>query len=84
MPAPTGAVPLAAYPAETVDLACSKCNRRGRYAKARLIAQYGAEIGLPDLRMRLAADCPRAQRPIGNDLCGVRYTTLLSKAPGTS
>lgn len=73
----TGAVLLADYPAEAIELACSKCDRRGRYAKARLIAQHGAEIGLPDLRMRLAADYPRARRPIGSDLCGVRYANLI-------
>ena len=73
----SGAVTLAQYPADHIELACAKCDRRGRYAKARLIAEHGGAIGLPDLRMRLAADCPRARRPIGNDLCGVRYTNLV-------
>jgi hypothetical protein len=75
---PTGAVPLIDYPAETVALACSKCERRGRYRKASLVAIHGAEIGLPDLRMRLAGDCPRARHAVGSDLCGVRYTNLIA------
>jgi hypothetical protein len=76
---PSGAVSLANFPADHIELACSQCNRRGRYAKARLLVEHGSTIGLPDLRMRLAADCPRAQRPIGNDLCGVRYANLVAE-----
>lgn len=73
----SGAVSLADYPGDSVELACDKCGRRGRYHKVRLVAEHGPQTGLPDLRMRLAGDCPRALRPIGNDLCGVRYANLV-------
>ena len=45
------AVALATYPADHVELACSKCDRRGRYRKTSLVAIHGPEIGLTDLRL---------------------------------
>jgi hypothetical protein len=72
----TGATPLANYPGDVVELACSKCERRGHYRKVSLVAIHGATIGLPDLRVRIAADCPRMRDPIGNDPCGVHFPAL--------
>jgi hypothetical protein len=72
----SGTTPLANYPGDVVELACSKCDRNGRYRKASLVAIHGAEIGLPDLRARIAADCPKMRNPLGNDLCGVHYPEL--------
>ena len=48
-----------------LDVACSKCDRRGRLSIAKLIAEHGADMRLPDLREILAGDCPRpAQHPL--------------------
>lgn len=69
-----GSLPLADYPADLVRLACARCDRRGQYRKARLIADHGAEIALPDLRHRLAA-CPR-HGALG-DACGVHFPDLV-------
>jgi len=44
---------------------------------ARLIEQYGAGKGLPDLRTILAGDCPRAGSVSINDRCGVHYPQLI-------
>ena len=33
-----------------LDVACSKCERRGRLSVAKLIAERGADMRLPDLR----------------------------------
>ena len=41
-----------------LDVACRKCNRRGRYKVANMIAKYGADANLPELRFILATDCP--------------------------
>jgi hypothetical protein len=49
---------LTDYPDPMVHIACPKCGRSGRLSKARLIAEHGAAIPLPDLRHVLAA-CPR-------------------------
>lgn len=73
---PAGAVPLSDYPRDVVELAGSKCERRGRYPKDSLAVIHGPGIGLPDLRTRVAANCPRMRNPFGNDLCGVYYPEL--------
>jgi hypothetical protein len=35
---------LADYPTDTVQLACERCDRRGRYRKERLISEHGADM----------------------------------------
>jgi hypothetical protein len=52
---------LADYPRATVHIVYQKCGREGLLSKARLIAEYGAGIPLPDLRRVLAA-CPRSDQ----------------------
>jgi hypothetical protein len=74
---PSGAVSLADYPGETIELACSKCGRRGRYHKARLVAEHGPEIGLPDLRVLLATNCSLIGNRVGNETCGAVYPDLV-------
>ena len=54
-----------------LDVACRKCGRFGRYRVAGLAAQHGADTKLPDLRERLAADCPRMKSGSLSDQCGV-------------
>jgi hypothetical protein len=49
---------LADYPDDMVRIECNKCGRSGRLNKARLIAEHGPDISLPELRHVLAA-CPR-------------------------
>jgi len=70
------ALTLVQYPGEFVVLACERCERRGRYVKARLVAEYGPDIGLPTLRHRLARDCPRVKSPTDNVGCGAVYPEL--------
>jgi hypothetical protein len=52
----SGALSLGDYPGDLVVLTSEKCGLRGRYHKARLVAEHGEHIGLPDLRAPLAAD----------------------------
>jgi hypothetical protein len=61
---------LAEYPGDVIRLECAKCGRSGRLRKDRLIAEYGPDIVLPDLRMRLA-NCERAGSM--HDPCGAIY-----------
>ena len=42
-----------------LEVACRRCERRGRLSIARLIAEHGS--GVLDLRAIIAADCPRMQ-----------------------
>ena len=45
----SGSLQLRDYPADLVRLSCA-CGRKGHYRKQNLIARYGADIRLPDLR----------------------------------
>lgn len=68
-----GALLISDHPGEYVEIACTKCDRRGRYLKTTLIAKYG-DIGLPDLRHDLAKGCQK----LGNyhDNCGALFPML--------
>jgi hypothetical protein len=56
-----------------LEIACSRCERRGRYRVARLIAQHDAGMGLPELRTIIAAECPRMLSADPYDRCGVHF-----------
>jgi hypothetical protein len=53
--------------------ACTKCERRGQYKKATLIERYRADANMVDLRLTLAAGCPKIAANKIMDLCGVYY-----------
>lgn len=55
----SGYLTLSDYPGNWAEFACSRCDRRGRLRKDRLILEYGTEKRLPDLKVELAR-CPRA------------------------
>jgi len=54
-----------------LEVACRRCERRGRLRIARLIAEHGT--GVLDPRAIIAADCPPYAEPLCVDLrcCGV-------------
>lgn len=55
----TGALMLRDLPGPYVELACRKCERRGKLYRDRLIEKHGADIALPDLLSKVAAGCSR-------------------------
>jgi hypothetical protein len=59
----------------TIEIACATCERRGRYGVLRLSAKYG-DIGLPDLKATLTADCPRAAHVSPYERCKAYYVNL--------
>ena len=65
---------------ERLEVRCTRCPRHGRVRLAKLIAEHGAELGLPDLAVRLAADCPQAQAINPADRCFVAFRQLLDLA----
>ncbi len=73
-----GAITLAQVAAKTamLDIACSQCDRRGRRNVQTLIAEYGAGMGLPELKEMLAKGCPRLESLSIHDRCGVHYPRL--------
>ena len=44
---------------DVVEVPCNRCDRHGRLRLARLIAQHGPDMGVPELLRVLSADCPR-------------------------
>jgi hypothetical protein len=58
-----------------LSLACSRCERRGRYSLLKLLHERG-DVGLPDLLHDLSRDCPRHGNTGAFDRCGARYEGL--------
>src|SRR4051794_13034920 len=59
-----------------LEVACSRCDRRGRYRLAWLIAEHRQDMRLPDLRLALATGCPKAQAHAW-DRCDVHFPGLV-------
>ena len=75
---PSGSLNLAQFPAHSVEIHCPACDRRGRYAKARLVERYGAGVALPDLLRELTPGCPARARAstVGTKACGAIFPVL--------
>jgi hypothetical protein len=58
-----------------LEVACRRCERRGRLRVAKLLEQH-SDMRLPELRYILAADCPRAEAVSISDRCSVFYPEL--------
>ena len=58
----------------TLAVACTRCDRAGRYSLDTLIARHGSGYGVPALLAKLSADCPK--RKSAYDLCGVHCPEL--------
>ena len=73
-----GAFTLAEIAAKVtmLEVACSRCERRGRLSLARLIEQHGADASLGDLREVIAQGCPRLAATSVYDRCGVHNPGL--------
>jgi hypothetical protein len=74
----TGSITLDQVAAHTAVLAvaCSRCDRAGRYSLDTLIARHGPGFGIPALRRLLSDDCPKRQSLSADDLCGVHCPDL--------
>lgn len=73
---------LSSYPFVIVRVACSSCNRAGKYNLARLAAKFGPDIEMEQLLNYLALDCPwrsfPGHRPPGkyDPKCGACFPDL--------
>jgi hypothetical protein len=79
----TGSVTLSevASKATHLDVACTRCDRRGRYRLARLVEQFGGDYALPDLGAELA-NCPNRNAAAHGERCDIRYPTLIAILDG--
>jgi hypothetical protein len=59
-----------------LEVACRRCERRGRLRIERIIAEHGS--GVRDLRAIIAADCPRMRNPSTPiyERCGAHFPDL--------
>lgn len=69
-PNPWDARTIGGVPSSIVHVACSRCPRRGRYQRARLIERYGDAVDLDLLLSAIVGDCPQ-QRD-----CGAHYVDV--------
>jgi hypothetical protein len=70
----------------TLEIACNRCERKGRAAVDRLMTQHGPLMSIPTLLVLLSADCPKRQAAKMHDVCGVHLPQLsaifMPKLPG--
>jgi hypothetical protein len=67
------ALTLREWPRPVVNLACDLCRCRGQYLKAALIARFGGDVLLSDLRYKIAhCVCKHASA----QYCGIYYADL--------
>jgi len=59
-----------------LEVACRRCDRRGRISLTRLMDEHGADTGLPDLWESLAGDCLNARSRAVNNRCAIYYPQL--------
>jgi hypothetical protein len=72
-----GAVALGdvAARAKTLDVACTRCDRRGQYQLGRLVARLGPDFAMTDLADKLV-DCTRRNSPAWTERCDVYFPDL--------
>jgi hypothetical protein len=60
----------------TLEIACNRCDRKGRMAVERMMAEHGAMRTIPTLLALLSADYPRRQAHKIHDVCGAHFPQL--------
>jgi hypothetical protein len=59
-----------------LTVACTRCERVGRYSLHILMARHGENFGIPKLLRILSKDCPKKKSLTAHDLCGVHCPQL--------
>jgi hypothetical protein len=59
-----------------LDVACSRCSRRGRLSVAGLIRQHGAGAILRDAVAGINADCPKREAHGVMEVCDIYFPGL--------
>ena len=74
----TGSITLADVAARTDALvvACTRCDRAGRYSVGTLIRRHGRRFGIPSVLTKLSADCAKRESLSAYDLCGIHAPEL--------
>ena len=56
---------------DVLRVECTKCDRKGRYSVAKLVAKHGRNGNLSKWREQLNADCPKRDAHSLQDRCDV-------------
>jgi hypothetical protein len=67
-----------------LTVACTRCDRAGKYRLETLIARHGEGFGIPRLLRLLSKDCPKRPSVSAYYLCGVHCPELPSFFLGTT
>jgi hypothetical protein len=59
-----------------LTVACTRCDRAGKYRLDTLIGRHGADFGIAELLRLLSDDCPKRKSITVYDLCGVHCPQL--------
>jgi hypothetical protein len=54
---------------DVLRVECTRCERKGRYSVAKLIAQYGRKANMMKWRELLSSDCPKRNAPQLRERC---------------
>jgi hypothetical protein len=86
MAAKGGSITLGQVATHTAVLAvaCSRCDRPGRYNLDPLIARHGPGFGIPELLRLLSDDCAKRKSLSAYDLCGIHCPDLPHVLPPVS
>lgn len=57
-----------------IDVACSRCDRRGQYSLSRFVGKLGEDFPMTDLAAHIA-DCPKRNGPAW-ERCDIYYPGL--------
>lgn len=60
----------------SLEIACNRCERKGRAAVSRLMAEHGPRMPIPALLALLSAGCPKRQAAEKHDVCGAHMPGL--------
>ncbi len=63
---------------ERLEVRCRRCERHLRLGLFRLLDEHGRDLGLPELAVLLAADCPKAGSTNLTERCFVLFPQLLA------
>jgi hypothetical protein len=61
---------------DVLAVACSRCDRAGRYRLDTLIERHGSAFGVPMLLRLLSQDCPKRKSITVYDICGIHCPEL--------
>jgi hypothetical protein len=67
--------------ASMLDVACSRCERRGRYRLDTLIARHGANAGVRVIVPEVTADCPHRESAALVERCDILFPELRTLFP---